>query len=108
MPAGIPSFQPDGYLPEGIHRASEAELTFHFGSQSRRRRRLILRVRRWIELGRAIGAQKLLVDGSFVTAKAEPDDVDAVIRLPPNFADLVAQGLEAAVELEEMFLTRQP
>jgi uncharacterized protein DUF6932 len=38
----------------------------------------------------------------------EPDDVDAVMLLPDNFADLIAQGPEAAVELEEMFLTRQP
>lgn len=50
----------------------------------------------------------MLLDGSFVTAKTEPDDVDAVMQVPKNFPDLVAQGVEAAVELEEMFLTRQP
>ena len=108
MPSGIPPFRPDGYLPEGIHQATEAEVTFRFGTGSRRRRRLALRLRRWIELGRAVGARRLLVDGSFVTAKAEPDDVDAVLLVPENFSDLVAQGLDAAVELEEMFLTRQP
>src|ERR1043165_9052563 len=108
MASGIPPFRPDGYLPEGIHQASEAEVTFRFGTQSRRRQRLTLRLRRWIELGRAVGARRLLVDGSFVTAKAEPDDVDAVMFLPANFSDLVGQGVEAAVELEEMFLTRQP
>jgi hypothetical protein len=108
MPSGIPAFRLDGYLPEGIYQATEADVTFRFGTQSRRRRRLTLRLRRWIALGRAVGARRLLVDGSFVTAKAEPDDVDAVMLLPENFADLVAQGLEAAVELEEMFLTRQP
>src|SRR4051812_35620221 len=55
-----------------------------------------------------VGAKRLLLDGSFVTAKAEPDDVDAVMLLPANFLNLVAQGVEPAVELEEMFLTRQP
>jgi hypothetical protein len=30
-----------------------------------------------------------------------------VMLVPGNFLDLVAQGVEAAVELEEMFLTRQ-
>jgi hypothetical protein len=43
-----------------------------------------------------------------VTAKVEPDDVDAVMMVPAHFAELVAQGIEAALELEEMFLTRQP
>jgi hypothetical protein len=108
MLSGIPPFRPDGYLPEGIHQATEAEVTFRFGSQGRRRRRLTLRLRRWIELGRAVGATRLLVDGSFVTAKAEPNDLDAVLLVPENYPDLVAQGLEAAVELEEMFLSRQP
>ena len=70
--------------------------------------RLTVRLRRWIELGRAIGVQRLLVDGSFVTNKPEPDDVDAVMFVPANFSELVAQGVEAALELEEMFLTRQP
>ncbi len=108
MPFGIPPFRPDGYLPDGIHQATEAEVTFRFGTQSRRRRRLILRLRRWIELGRAVGSRRMLLDGSFVTAKIEPGDVDAVMLVPRNFPDLVAQGVEAAVELEEMFLTRQP
>jgi uncharacterized protein DUF6932 len=69
MAIGIPPFRADGYLPEGVHQATEAEITFRFGAQSRRRQRLTLRLRRWIELGRAIGAERLLVDGSFVTAK---------------------------------------
>jgi hypothetical protein len=108
MPTGIPPFRPDGYLPEGIHQCSEAEATFRFGAGTRWRRRLTLRLRRWIELGHAAGARRLLVDGSYVTEKAEPGDVDAVLLLPTNFAELVAQGVEAAIELEEMFLTRQP
>ena len=104
----IPSFRDDGYLPEGIHRFTEAELTFRFGTQTRRRRRLILRLRRWIELGRAVGALRLLVDGSFVTAKPDPEDVDAVMLVPASFSEQVEQGDEAALELEEMFLTRHP
>jgi len=69
---------------------------------------LILRLRRWIELGRAVGALRLLVDGSFVTAKPDPDDVDAVMLVPASFPEQAQQGVEAALELEEMFLTRQP
>lgn len=104
----IPAFRSDGYLPNGIHACTEAEATLRFGSQNRRRRRLRIRLRRWIELGRAIGALRLLIDGSFVTAKAEPDDVDAVMLLPPNFAIQLERGIEVGMELEAMFLTRQP
>ena len=99
----IPAFRPDGYLPVGLHICSEAEAVARFGSQNRRRRRLVLRLRRWCELGRAIGARRLLLDGSFVTAKAEPEEVDAVMLLPAAFTYQVEQGMEAALELEEMF-----
>jgi hypothetical protein len=104
----IPPFRPDGYLPEGLYLATEAEVTFRFGASSRRRRRLALRLRRWIQPGRQVRGQRLLVDGSFVTAKANPNDLDAVILLPQNFEQQVAEGLEPALELEEMLLTRRP
>jgi hypothetical protein len=104
----IPAFRPDGYLPEGVHAATEAEITFRFGSTSPRRRRLALRVRRWIELARAVGASRLLIDGSFVTDKPEPHDVDAAILLPPDFQVQIRRGIDAALELEQMLLTRRP
>ena len=104
----IPKFRADGYLPEGIYLASEAEVMFRFGSSSRRRRRLLLRLRRWIELARLVDGLRLLIDGSFITAKPEPDDIDAVILLPSNFQHQIEQGIEAALELEEMILTRRP
>ena len=104
----IPPFRADGYLPEGLHLASEAEVTFRFGSTGSRRRRLVLRLRRWVELARQVGAQRLLIDGSFVTAKEEPNDLDAVILLPNDFEPQIEQGMPPALELEEMLLTRRP
>ncbi|HEV8714419.1 MAG TPA: hypothetical protein VGX03_16530 [Candidatus Binatia bacterium] len=104
----IPPFRPDGYLPEGMYAGSEAEVTFRFGSSSRRRRRLVLRLRRWIELGWQVGAKRLLVDGSFVTAKEEPHDIDTVILLPEDFHQQLEREYEPALELEEMLLTRRP
>jgi hypothetical protein len=104
----IPKFHADDYLPKGLYLASEAEIIFRFGSSTRRRRRLTLRLRRWIELARLVGGQRLLIDGSFVTAKAEPHDIDAVILLPPDFQHQIEQGIEAAFELEDMILTRRP
>jgi hypothetical protein len=104
----IPHFRGDGYLPEGLHRATEAEVTFRFGSSSPRRRRLAVRVRRWIELSRLTHAQRFLVDGSFVTDKNDPNDVDAVVLLADDFEEQVASGLNAALELEGMVLTHHP
>lgn len=101
-PSTIPPFRPDGYLPEGVYVCSEAEVLFRFGSSSRRRRRLVLRLRRWIELGRQVGAQRLLVDGSFVTAKEDPHDIDSVILLPTNFTQQLERESAPALELEEM------
>lgn len=104
----IPNFRPDGYLPEGMFLSSEAEVTFRFGTSNRQRRRLVLRVRRWIELSRQIRAPRLFIDGSFVTAKAEPNDVDAVVLLPSDFENQIAANSDAATEFEEMLLTRRP
>ncbi|MCG8584963.1 MAG: hypothetical protein MI757_09655 [Pirellulales bacterium] len=104
----IPDFRDDGYLPEGLHVATEAEITFRFGTDTRRRKRLTLRLRRWIELSRAVLAKRLFVDGSFVTAKPEPNDVDAVVWLPDDFAQRVSNGQAEAIELESMLLTRHP
>lgn len=104
----IPEFRADGYLPEGLFRCTIAEATFRFGTSSRRRRRLVARLRRWVELASAVGALRFMVDGSFVTSKRNPEDVDAVILLPPDFIALVERCEPSAVELEEMVLTRQP
>ena len=61
-----------------------------------------------VRIGSKIHAQGLFVDGSFVTEKNEPDDIDAVILLPSNFRQLLTNGSEAEIEMEYMLLTRQP
>ncbi|HUO10063.1 MAG TPA: hypothetical protein VM008_17285 [Phycisphaerae bacterium] len=104
----IPPFRADGYLPEGVHIASESEILFRFGTSSGRRQRLVLRLRRWIELARQTKALRLLVDGSFVTAKNEPQDIDAVLFLSPDFQQQIDRDDEHALELEEMLVTRRP
>jgi hypothetical protein len=104
----IPPFRADGYLPEGLYLATEAEITFRFGASTHRRRRLAIRLRRWIELSRAVGARRLLIDGSVVPAKPSPKDLDAVVLLSEDFEQKVFKEDEAALELEEMLLTRRP
>lgn len=104
----IPPFRADGYLPEGLYLASEAEVTFRFGASTPHRRRLALRLRRWVELARQVGCRRLLVDGSYVTARPEPHDVDAVVFLPTDFESQVEAAAEPALELEGMLVTRRP
>jgi hypothetical protein len=89
-PGHIPSFREDGYLPDGIFLATEPEITFRFGTATSRRRKLVLRLRRWIQLARQIGALRLCIDGSFITAKPDPNDIDAVVLLPHNFNEQIA------------------
>src|SRR5437867_1161459 len=102
----IPAFRDDGYLPEGMHEASEEEVIARFGQSTPRREYLTGRLRRWLALSRAVGAPRFLVDGSFVTDKAEPGDVDAVVWLPNDWSEQLRGGKPEAVELWAMIRTR--
>ena len=104
----LPEFLADGYLPAGLHLCDESELLQRFGSDNLCRRRLGIRVQTWLALARAIRAKRFLIDGSFVTAKEEPNDVDAVIWLPDNFHDRVAFREEPATMIEQMLVTQYP
>lgn len=68
----------------------------------------MFRLKKWVELAREVAALRLFIDGSFVTSKHEPNDIDAVVLLPPNFRQLVFRGTDAALELEHMILNRMP
>jgi hypothetical protein len=104
----IPEFRADGYLPLGVHQATEEEIAVRLGSTTARRQALMERVSDWLALVRALGARRLLLDGSFVTAKAEPGDVDAVCWLPRDFEDRYLTQVPEAVRLYEMLVTRCP
>jgi hypothetical protein len=104
----LPAFREDGYLPEGLHQASEDEVAARFGVSTSHRTDLMERLRRWLELARAVGARRFLIDGSFVTGKAEPGDVDAVVWLPDSFRTQVSARRPEAVELQRMIIAREP
>jgi hypothetical protein len=104
----IPAFRPDGYLPAGLHLATEEEVATRLGAASVRRRALMERVTEWVVLARTVRARRFLLDGSFVTAKDAPEDVDAVCWLPDDFEEQYLSGAMAAVRLYRMLVTRQP
>lgn len=104
----IPAFREDGYLPEGLYGASEEEVIVRFGPFTPRREYLMGRLRHWLELARAVRTRRFFINGSFVTDKAEPGDVDAVVWLPDNFQEQVNVGGPEAIELQTMLRTREP
>ena len=66
------------------------------------------RVVEWLGLARSVGARQFLLDGSFVTAKHEPGDVDCVCWLPPDFEEQYLTGRPEAKLLYQVLVTRQP
>ena len=62
---------------------------------------------RW-NRGRTESPIRLFIGGSFITAKPEPNDVDAVVLLRPDFENQITVDSDAATEFEEMLLTRRP
>ena len=84
----IPALNENGLLPEGIHDCTLAEIGAQFGRfvVSERRLRLFAQLRELIEEEQRAGiALAVLVDGSFVTDKPEPGDIDLVIVLPAAY-----------------------
>ena len=80
----IPNLDLDGFLPEGVHECSLVELEERFGrfQRSDRRSALFAKFVEYLGEVRASGlATFVIVDGSFVTAKPEPNDIDLVLVL---------------------------
>ena len=88
----IPDFDEQGYLPPGIHTATIEEVALRFGTQSELRRVQTESLRWLMDLARAAGVQRLILNGSYTTDTVEPNDVDCVLLIAPDFSpDSVAQ-----------------
>jgi hypothetical protein len=81
----IPDFNDLGNLPAGIHPATLEEIATRFGQEPELRRVQLESLRWLIDLARRVGVQRLVVNGSFVTDKWEPNDVDCVLLRGPSF-----------------------
>ena len=78
----------DGVLPEGIHDCTMEEVDERFGrfQRSDQRIRLTEKLRRYVEEARKTGiVVAVIVDGSYISGKAEPDDIDLILVLRPDF-----------------------
>lgn len=77
----IPALNQDGLLPVGIHDCTLDEIRARFGTfrGSDQRPRLLAKLEAFIAEARAAGlVRSVIVDGSFVTSKAEPNDIDLI------------------------------
>ncbi len=83
----IPALNVDGLLPPGVHDCPLAEVRARFGSfqGSDVRQRLFARLEELVAgMTRSGLFEALLVDGSFITAKPAPNDIDLVAVLRPG------------------------
>ena len=83
----IPALNSDGLLPAGLFDCSLAEVSIRFGSfqGSDTRLRLFARFQELVAtMQQSALFEVLLLDGSFVTAKPAPNDIDLVAVLRPG------------------------
>jgi hypothetical protein len=83
----LPEFTCEGDLPDGLHKAKLAEVLRRFGSGREARRKATMVLQRVHLLASATGKlQRFVVFGSYITAKAEPEDVDVVLVMSDDFS----------------------
>ena len=82
----IPDFSENGCLPEGVHSATVEEFRerFSYFDVSDQRLRVYRGLRELLDEARKSGiVRRVILAGSFVTNKAEPNDFDAILVLDP-------------------------
>lgn len=85
----IPPLNEDGLLPPGIHDCSLRELGERFGTfhSTDRRPRLYEKLQEYLIQVRSTGlVVAIIVNGSFVTSKPDPGDIDLILVLSSNQA----------------------
>ena len=83
----IPPTGANGYLPPGIHPATMEEIIDRFGHGSDQRE----------AQAQSLGITRILINGSFVTDYAEPNDVDVVVLVPADY-DESSPGAERLLD----------
>jgi hypothetical protein len=76
----IPQFTGEGLLPSGVHETDLEELKEKMG-WSRKRRELLEGLEEALELMVSSGVVRVYLDGSFVTDKDRPNDIDGCYDL---------------------------
>jgi hypothetical protein len=90
----IPEFTDKGYLPAGIHRTTLEEIAARFVQESELRRVQTESLHWLVDLARHAGIERIIVNGSFVTDKLEPNDVDCALLGGPDYPRSAAAETE--------------
>lgn len=105
----IPAFDPQtGYLPAGLHFATEAEVEATLGMETPERQKLFGHLHELLVSARHI--KRLFIDGSFVTDKEQmagspPNDIDCVVWLPSNIDQMIRDADRHAMYIFGLHLT---
>ena len=83
----LPEFNDQGELPEGLHKATLAEVLERFGPGSAMRQDATIVLQTIYQRVAATGKLvRFVIFGSYITTKAEPRDVDVVLVMKDDFS----------------------
>ena len=89
----LPDFHDSGDLAEGIHRATIDEVRQRLGTTTNQRQRVFQQLYRIYRLAKATGQlERFIIFGSFVTIKANPNDVDILLVMRDDFELAACSG----------------
>jgi hypothetical protein len=94
---GLPAFREDGWLPEGHHTTTWEEISKVFGGAFGSHRALLLaQLLTWRDAARGVGlAGRMLLNGSFISTKVAPGDVDALFIFDEQTEERLKRDSEA-------------
>lgn len=100
----IPAFRADGWLPEGHHAADWEEISAVFGGEPGGKRcELLNRLLQWRNALRDKGMSGLLIlNGSFISQKERPGDVDAIFVYDDATVLIAQKDADAALLLNHV------
>jgi hypothetical protein len=82
----LPQLNDAGELPSGVHQATMDEVLAQFGSGTAQRQAVTARLRRIYDLTQApCKLERLILFGSYITAKPDPNDVDIILVMRDDF-----------------------
>src|SRR5262245_23672201 len=82
----LPDFNNEGELPQGVHQAEMSEVLARFGAGSPQRQAVTERLLRISALAKATGQlNRLVLFGSYVTTKPNPNDIDVILIFDDDF-----------------------
>jgi hypothetical protein len=103
----LPALRADGTLPPGIHRATLEELFAAFPGATPQRQALNDALAAAVATIKRLGlADEVALDGSYVTGKPDPADVDVVV-LTPGVYQLAGERRFAAEGIDTTLLDFQ-